>query len=400
MSELRSAIDALRAESLTDLPDALVEERSDELNHACEQLELERLRAVREIDRRRAFERDGHLSCAGWLVARWRVSWSEARAKVRLARSLERMHITRRAVEDGEVSMAGARVLAKAEHAQPEAFPAAEETLVEAARAHSVGALQRVASFWCHQVEDRERWRAEDRLRSSRRLHVSRTFEGMVRIDGDLDPETGETVLIALNAVVDAEVRGPAEDDPRLPEQRRADALGEICRQFLNRSDRPQVGGERPHLTVTVDLETFRGRGGTAELEGVGAISADVARRIACDASIQRVVLSPASEPLDIGRKTAVVPPALRRAVILRDRHCRFPGCDRPPAWCDAHHVVPWSHGGPTSLANLGLLCRRHHRLVHPPNGFGMTVVDGELVFTRPDGSRLEGRAPPRAVAV
>jgi hypothetical protein len=400
MGELRSAIDALRAESLTEMPDALVEERSDELNHACEQLELERLRAIREIDRRRAFERDGHLSCAGWMVARWRVSWSEARAKVRLARSLGRMPLTRRAIEAGEVSMAGGRVLANAEHTQSAAFPEAEATLVEAARVHSVGALRRVASFWCRQVEDDSPMGGEDRLRSSRRLHASRTFEGMVRIDGDLDPETGETVLTALNAVVDAGVHGLTEDDPRLPEQRRADALGEICRQFLNRSDRPQVGGERPHLTVTVDLETFRGQGGSAELEGVGAVSADIARRIACDASIQRVVLSPASEPLDVGRKTAVVPPALRRAVILRDRHCRFPGCDRPPAWCDVHHIVPWSHGGPTSLANLGLLCRRHHRLVHPPNGFGMTVVDGELVFTRPDGSLLEDRAPPRAVAV
>jgi 5-methylcytosine-specific restriction protein A len=151
---------------------------------------------------------------------------------------------------------------------------------------------------------------------------------------------------------------------------------------------------------VTVGLETLKGEGGAAELDRAGVVPAEVARRLACDASIRRVVLSARSEPLDVGRRTPVVPPALRRAVILRDRRCRFPGCDRPPAWCDVHHIVPWSHGGPTSLANLGLLCRRHHRLVHPPNGFGTRVIEGEIVFDRPDGTRLEDRAPPVELAV
>ena len=401
MGELRSAIGALCAESLADVPDALVEERFEEVHRASERLELERLRTIREVDRRRLFERDGHLSCAAWLVARCRMSWSEARAKVRLARSLDRMPATRRAAQEAEVSMAAVRVLAQAEHTHPERFAEAEDTLVEAARIHTVGELQRAIGFWSQRVEEDERLGGEDRLRSSRRLHASRTFGGMVRVDADLDPETGETFLPALGAVMDAEVHGKPEKDGRLPEQRRADALGEICRQWLDRPDRPQVGGERPHLTVTVDLAALRGEGGgSAELESGGVVSADIARRIACDAQVQRVVMSPDSQPLDVGRKTPVVPPALRRAVVLRDRHCRFPGCDRPPAWCDAHHIVPWSHGGPTSLANLGLLCRRHHRLVHPPHGFGMKMIDGDLVFTRPDGSRLEDRAPPAEIAV
>jgi hypothetical protein len=118
-------------------------------------------------------------------------------------------------------------------------------------------------------------------------------------------------------------------------------------------------------------------------------------RRLACDAAVLRVVLAAGSQPLDVGRRTAVVPPAIRRAVIVRDRPCRFPGCDRPQSWCDAHHVVQWADGGPTSLANLLLLCRRHHRTVHERGGFTLSLDDGYPVFRRPDGSVLEDRGPP-----
>jgi hypothetical protein len=174
--------------------------------------------------------------------------------------------------------------------------------------------------------------------------------------------------------------------------------LGEVCRQWLDRSDRPTVAGERPHLTVTVGAEALGGAPASAsELDHVGPVSPEVARRIACDSSLMRVVLNGRSEPLDVGRRTAIVPPAMRRAVIVRDRHCRFPGCDRPHPWCDAHHAVHWADGGPTAVANLLLLCRRHHRLVHDRRGFRVELRDGRAVFRRPDGSVLEDRAPPAA---
>src|SRR5438105_6397175 len=146
----------------------------------------------------------------------------------------------------------------------------------------------------------------------------------MVRLDGDLDPETGETILTALRAVLDAESRSRDEDDDRTPAQRRADALGEICRQWLDLADRPTVGGEKPHVTVTVDVDTMRdGVGRSSELDHVGPVGPETSRRLSCDASITRVVMAAPSEPLDVGRRTPVVPPAMRRAVIMRDRHCR-----------------------------------------------------------------------------
>jgi uncharacterized protein DUF222/HNH endonuclease len=149
-----------------------------------------------------------------------------------------------------------------------------------------------------------------------------------------------------------------------------------------------------PHVTLTVDLETLERRAGRpCELDEAGVIGAEAARRLACDATLSRVITAGASEPLDVGRRTPVVPAALRRALVVRDRGCRFPGCDRPPPWCDGHHLVHWADGGETSLSNLVLLCRRHHRAVH--ERFALELADGRPVFRRPDGSVLEDRAPP-----
>ncbi len=161
------------------------------------------------------------------------------------------------------------------------------------------------------------------------------------------------------------------------------------------------VAGERPHVAVMLGLDDLKGlqdrglQGASGEWEHTGPLAPAAARRLACDAAITRVVMAGRSEPLDVGRRTSVVPPAIRRAVICRDRGCRFPGCGRPQSWCDAHHAVHWADGGPTSLANLVLLCRRHHRMVHERGGFTLRMIDHRPVFRRPDGSVLEDRAPP-----
>jgi hypothetical protein len=403
MSELRSVVEQLRSASLPGLPDALIEEDFEELHRALELLEVERLRRLAEIDRRRLFERDGHLSAASWLVSKLKVAWGTAREQVRMARSLEDMPATRDALARGDLSMSATRVLVSARRSDEEAFGRSEEQLVEAARIHSVSELGRVAGYWRQAVEREHALDGEEKLRAERRLHASTSLFGMVQVDGTLDPESGETLLTALRAVMDAEARGKADDD-RTPAQRRADALTEICRQWLDGAERPTVAGERPHVTVMVGVDSLRGdaesvaRGRGAlpafcELDHVGPVSPGMARRLACDGSLTRVVMSGRSEPLDLGRRTPIVPPAMRRAVIARDRACRFPGCDRPHAWCDAHHVTHWSDGGITAVTNLLLLCRRHHRMVH--EGFRLELIDGRPVFRRPDGSVLEDRAPP-----
>lgn len=397
MSELRSIVDSLRAEELESLPDARIEENFTELHLALEQLEAERLRRLAELDRRRLFERDGHLSAASWIVSRFREAWWRAKEAVTTARALEHMPICRRALEAGDVTLSAIRVLARAREAEPEAFARAETQFADAASAHPLGDLRRIVAFWREMVDEEKD--PEARSWARRRLHASTTFDGMVRVDGDLDPETGECLLTALRAVLDADSRS-GEDDARTPAQRRCDALGEICRGWLDLADRSTVAGERPHLTLTVPVDALLEGARTAELDHAGPVGASLARRLACDAFVRRVVLGPSSEPLDVGRRTHVVPPSMRRAVIVRDGGCRFPGCDRPHPWCDAHHVVHWADGGATAATNLVLLCRRHHRLIHRPAGFIVEMADGRPVFRRPDGSLLEDRpsadrAPP-----
>jgi hypothetical protein len=394
VSELRSAIEILQVESLADLPDARIEEDFVELQRAAELIDAERLRRLAEIERRGLYTRDGHLSTASWLATRFKVAWGTAREQVRMARALEEMPETRRALDDGDLSMSAVRVLVAARDVDPVSFRDSEALLVDAARIHSMHDLRRAAAYWRQGVERQAALDGEEKLREHRRLHASATFLGMVRLDGTLDPETGETLLTALQAVLDAESRSGPENDDRAPAQRRADALGEICRQWLDLADRPTVAGERPHVNLTVDTDSVRdGSGVINEMDQVGPVDPALARRVLCDASIRRIVMTGRSEPLDVGRQTPVVSPAMRRAVIARDRHCRFPGCDRPHTWCDAHHVVHWADGGPTALPNLLPLCRRHHRMVHARDGFRLELVEGRPVFRRPDGSWLG--APP-----
>jgi len=330
MSELLSAIDALAAEDLSPLPDARAEDDFALVRRARERLEVEFLRRLADIERRGIHARDGHVSTVSWLADTGKVAWGTARKELTTARALEEMPLTRRAVEAGDLSLSAAELLVRTREADPEAFREAEGMLVEAAEVHSMGDLQRVAGYWRQAAERAQGEDPDDQLRARRRLHASVTFLGMVRVDGDLDPETGETLLTALRAVMDAEARS-GEGDDRTPPQRRADALGEICRQWLDLAPRPTVAGERPHVTVTVPVEALPADGeGGSELDHIGVVGAGTARRLACDASITRMVLAGPSEPLEVGRRTPVVSPSMRRAVVVRDRHCRFPGCDRP----------------------------------------------------------------------
>jgi hypothetical protein len=402
MCELASIVER-SSEAIADLPDFQAEEEFAELRRGMEAYEAACFRRLPDLERRRLHERDGHLSVASWMASTHRVSYGTARRSAATARALEHMPETRRALESGEVSLAGVGVLVQARAADPHAFERSEALLVQAARMHSISGLSRVVGHWRQAVAAQAGAETEAELRARRRLHASATFGGMVRVDGDLDPETGEVLLTALGAVVDAECRsGQAEE--RSPTQRRADALGEVCRQWLDLGPRPAVAGERPHLTLTVSAEALAGSPGVggngdgtggAGFDHVGPVFLSTARRLSCDASVMRVVMAGRSAPLDVGRRTPVVPSSIRRAVVCRDRHCRFPGCDRPHAWCDSHHVVHWARGGRTGLSNLVLLCRRHHRLVHTGGGFSLELSGDGPVFRRPDGSVLEDRAPP-----
>jgi hypothetical protein len=254
----------------------------------------------------------------------------------------------------------------------------------------------------------------------------------MVAVGGLLDREAGATVLAALEPLA----RPADADDARTGSQRTADALTELARRSLEGGWLPKAGGVRPQLLVTVELDSLLGRPGGVggDLGWVGPLDAEACRRLACDGTVTRVLISrrpgdagagerpvpgeagsvaqePVAaqglqgrlraamaglpptlggapcQPLEVGRATRVVQPAQRAALAVRDGGCVFPGCDRPLAWCDAHHLWHWVDGGPTDLANLALLCRAHHREVHEG---GWRLIRG------PDGRFTTSRSPRR----
>jgi hypothetical protein len=394
MSTLRSALDELRSEDLRSSSDEELGEDLVEFERASRVLEAERARRLMEVERRGTWVVDGHLSVVSWLAARVRLGFSRASQQVKLSRALRAMPVTADAFGSGELSSETVGLLVSAKESAPEAFSEAEGMLVDAAGVLPAREFRAAVAYWRQAADASSAEERARRIYDGRHLHVSPTIEGTVRIDGDLDPESGQTLITALRSMQDTWARDELEDRRNAP-QRQADALTELCRGWLDRSDRPSVAGERPHVVVTVDLESLESRlGRRCELPDVGPITPEIARRLACDAGVSRVITGGASEPLDVGRRTPVVPAGMRRAVVIRDGGCRFPGCGRPQAWCDAHHVMHWADGGVTALDNLVLLCRPHHRAVH--RAFRVEMDDGVPAFSRSDGSRLdEDRAPP-----
>jgi hypothetical protein len=228
-------------------------------------------------------------------------------------------------------------------------------------------------------------------------------------VEGELDPEATEVLLEALElAAPPDKVAGP--EPPRTLRQRRADGLADICREYVSRRSAHDHG---PHVAarvdVLMDLRTLLALGEAADVGDVPAVRCDLARvgpipaataqRLLCDCAVGRIVMDGESEVLDVGRQQREVPPAIRRAVVARDRACVWPGCDRPPRWCDAHHILPWERGGPTSVENCALLCRRHHMLVHEGGWTLLRNLDGTYEVKQPPTDfvprRRRGRAPP-----
>ena len=142
--------------------------------------------------------------------------------------------------------------------------------------------------------------------------------------------------------------------------------LGVVEREALDRTRARLVAlPGRALLTITMDLRWLQLATGYGVLGSEALVDPRTVRRWACDAEVVPVVLGSRSEPLDVGRLQRTVTDAIRRALNIRDGGCAFPGCDRPPRRCHAHHIRYWFHGGPTCLDNLVLLCRFHHQLIH-----------------------------------
>ena len=177
-------------------------------------------------------------------------------------------------------------------------------------------------------------------------------------LKGRLPAAAGAMLIKALDAALDTlpenEVSAKFDEDWPIPHAaRRADALAAVAESFLAKSDASSNTADRFQVVVHVDAETLQQRAaGRCEIEHGPAIPAETARRLSCDASLISVLENEQGEPLDVGRKTRSIPPAIRRALNTRDAGCRFPGCTHR-RYVDAHHIEHWADGGETKLSNL-----------------------------------------------
>lgn len=308
-----------------------------------------------------------HRSPAKVLAASCRTSHRSARAALLAGARLESLPAIADAWCGGEITADHVRVMALAcTPTRAEAFAAFEPQLLEVARQHAPWAQRTVVARICEAIDgDGGGATANDSFRR-RRLHVSRTLDGIAVVDGRLDPEGAEIVLTAIeHRMADDTLDG----DRRTRPQRRADALVGICRRYLAAGDHRRLCRRRrgrPTVSVVVDLSLLQGSADvTSRLRGdlahTGAVSTETLRRLACDAGLHRVLTAGRSEVLDVGRATRTVSNAQWQALVVRDGGCR---CGRPAAECEVHHIVHWADGG-TDLDNLVLRCWYCHRGEH-----------------------------------
>src|SRR5213595_2561457 len=354
---------------------------------------------IREFDARGGWN-TGFRSCAAWLS--WRVGFAPgaAREHVRVARALGTLPLLSRALARGELSYAKVRELTRV------ATPETEERLLAVGRAGTAEHVERIVRGW-RRVDLKAEARETARRHASRALHVYQDEDGMVVIRGRLAPEVGAALIQALTAArealyhkahaqhVPAGTSGAdvSTEPPTMPQQQ-ADALALVAETALHHGIDPGAPGERYQVVVHVDAAVLADADapGQSVVEDGAYVPAETSQRLACDAS--RVVMRHDADGriTEVGARTRTIPPALRRALEHRDQGCRFPSCGR--RFGQGHHIRHWAHGGPTTLSNLTMLCRRHHRAVHEEGFQVERQPDGELCFRHPDGTPLVESPP------
>ena len=346
--------------------------------------------ATRRFEKAGGYRADGFLGMVPWLRVNGKLSGGAAAERVETARQLVNLPRTEEALARGEIGYQHAVTMARtAEQVGAAQVRKAEATLLKAAESMDPGQFVSVARNFEHQVDAQGALAEANRAHQRRYLQIGELSHGLVRLEGQLVPEDAAKIRTAMEPFMK-----PGKTDERTAGQRAHDALVEVCQRSLaaGRTDgegRASGAGPRPSLIIKTSLDTLAGIDGApaGELEWGGTIPAETVRRYACDSAITRITGLGELE-LEMTHASRTIPPSTRRALVTRDRHCVFPGCDRPPPWCDGHHLIFWGDGGPTRLDNLGLVCGAHHRKVHE---------EGWKLYRDKDG-RWHGTPPPMRV--
>lgn len=357
------------------------------------------LSLVGEFDEKRYWGELGICSCAHWLNFKCGIGMNAARERVRVARALPALPKISEAFRRGKISYSKVRAMTRV------ADERNEDYLMMIAKHGTAHHVERLVSKYRRAKKQIDAQNAGEQHRQRELTHYY-DHDGCLVIRARVPAEQGELIVKALEMALDKAFNNGDEEREHIA-ARRADALADIAQTYLNHNEETGTTADRYQVVVHVYPEGTRTadqvpsgqtphsddcRHVTAEsphIENGPHVTAETSRRVACDCSTVAIKESDTGEPLSIGRRSRSIPPAIRRALRLRDKGCRFPGCTNT-RYVDGHHIIHWADGGETSLDNLVLLCKHHHRLVHE-GGFSCEKdKDGEIVFRDRRSQRLK----------
>jgi molybdopterin converting factor small subunit len=355
---------------------------SKELREVIDSLEGEFCANARSSQKNGEHLVNGNITAASWIARTCNMSVTSAADRLCVGAQLEELPKVKEALASGEIGYQSASVLSHLREKLGEKRDRFnEEEMLGFAREFSVSGLRRLCAYAWHVADPDGYFNEAEENFTRRRLHISQLPDGMYAVDGLLDPVTGASLKAAAESL--ARRKGPEDD--RSHSQRMNDAVGELVQHALGQGTLPRRHGVKPHINLTTTIEGLKNEVGAppAELELSLPISTRTLERISCDCTMSRVLLAD-SMVIDVGRATRVVSAPTMRALRVRDKGCRFPGCDRLVDWSSPHHVNHWARGGPSNLPNLVLLCHYHHRLVHE-GGWQVIKTGREFRFLPPE---------------
>ena len=354
---------------------------------ARDRLAIEMAEHVGELSKSGACVDDwGSVSTPDWVRHQCNMPSGAAGDLLHVGEQLQNLPKTLDAVRDGEIGFAHAAIIAR--HAQAithseSAEPFDETPFLKAATESSVSRLWYYSMHAWHRADPQGVTDAQRQAVEERYLRFTDAADGTVYVKGAFDSAAGATIKTAMEPWA----QHLGDDDHRSRERRNADAWVEMSAHSLDAGIVPQHGSVRPHVQVTTTLETLQGLIGApaGEMALSLPISSKTVQRFACDSSITRVLLGADSAVIDAGRAKRVVAGGTRRVLDARDKHCRWPGCERPASWSSAHHILHWAQGGKTDLSNMILLCQHHHWMVHEGGWRLSLAADGRVLAIPPE---------------
>ena len=327
------------------------------------------------------YDMQGYATAIDWIRLNCHQTSTVAADLIAVGKKLEGLPESHQAVLEGAIGFAHLKAMARTANSVGSKFD--EALLLAKARESSPGKFYYTCQHYRHSA-DRKGFEAEQATQvENRMLWISTGEDGSVQLTGIFDPEGGAALRTAFEPLA----RKSGAHDDRTREKRLADAMVDMAMHVLDSGLIPQQGSQRTHLQVTASLETLLGLPGApaADMEFSSVpVSSKTVERLACDASVTRILLDSGSAVIDVGRAKRTISGPARKALNVRDRGCTWPGCERPASWTSGHHIRHWFHGGTNEPPNLTLLCYRHHWMVHEGNWQIVRGDDGLIVTIPP----------------